>query len=120
MRQEKDEAYQKSQAGIQELANARREKQKLAIEVRNLQEEHKIGGDVAGGSLSYAALQEKNRELERDVKILEAQKTLIVQKNPEFGTFEYLGEPVSLTDGLRNDEMPGTSAEVVALMKKWV
>lgn len=61
------------------------------------EEENKIGGDIEGGGrMSYAQLEERNRELERDNRILEAQKATVVTKNPEHGTFEYIGAAMPL------------------------
>jgi hypothetical protein len=59
--------------------------------------------------MSYAALEERNRELERDNKILEAQKATVITKNPEYGTFEYIGAPVPLNNGNPVDEAKSVS-----------
>lgn len=97
----------------------KREKQKLALELSRYQEEQKIGGNLGGGRMSYAALEERNRELERDNKILEAQKATVITKNPEFGTFEYIAAPMPLRSGNATDDAK-TVSEVIRRMSDWL
>ena len=53
------------------------------------------------------------------MKILEAQKVVVVTKNPEFGTFEYIGAPMSLDGGVPGNEAT-TVGDVVARMYAWL
>lgn len=85
------------------------------LELTRYQEDQKIGGNLGGGRLSYAALEERNSELERDNKILEAQKATVVTKNAEFGTFEYIGSPMTLDRG-QPSNAPKSASEVVERM----
>lgn len=98
LKQEKDMSVQKLQVKLQELSTERREKQRLQNDLTRYQEENKIGGEAGdgGGRMSFTQLEDRNRELERECKILEAQKATVVTKNPEFGTFEYIGSPMPL------------------------
>lgn len=82
LKAQKDESVVKLQEKLQELNNERREKQRIQNNLNRYQEENKIGGEIdGGGRISYAQLEERNRELERDNKILEAQKATVVTKN---------------------------------------
>ena len=45
---------------------------RIQNELSRYQEEQKIGGNLGGAKLSYAALEERVSTLERDNKILEA------------------------------------------------
>jgi len=69
--------------------------------------------------MSYSQLEERNMELERDNKVLEAQKATVVTKNQEHGTFEYIGAPMALHQGNPNNE-PKTVQEVVGRMAAWL
>lgn len=44
----------------------------MSLELSQHQESQKIGGNLGGAKLSYAALEEKSQQLERDIRILEA------------------------------------------------
>ena len=57
--------------------------------------------------------------MERDNKILEAQKATVVTKNAEFGTFEYIGAPMTLDRGQPNNA-PKSASEVVQRMTDWL
>lgn len=83
LKTQKDESVVKLQEKLSELNNERREKQRIQNNLSRYQEENKIGGDIDGGAgrMSYSQLEERNRELERDNKILEAQKATVVTKN---------------------------------------
>ena len=72
LKTQKDESVVKLQEKLQELNNERREKQRMQNQLTRYQEENKIGGEIEGGRMSYAQLEERNRELERDNRILEA------------------------------------------------
>jgi len=47
--------------------------------------------------MTYDALYARNKELEQDNRILEAQRKTVVVYNKHTGTFEYIGEPRSLS-----------------------
>ena len=96
MKEQVDVSKTTLQEKLQELNKERREKLRIENNLKRYEEENKIGGDIEGGRISYAQLEERNRELERDNKILEAQKATVVTKNQEFGTFEYIGAAMSL------------------------
>lgn len=69
--------------------------------------------------MSYSSLEDRNRELERENTILEAQKATVVTKNPEFGTFEYIGSPMPLNQGNPTND-PKSASEVVERMTSWL
>ena len=50
---------------------------------------------------------------------METQKATVVTKNPEYGTFEYIGAPMPLNRGNPTDE-PKSATEVVERMSAWV
>jgi len=73
-------------------------------------------GTGAGG-LSYSDLADKVKELQNDVRILEAQKKEpVIALNPTTSAFEYLGEPVPLD---AKGELANPDALVRAL-KAWL
>jgi len=61
--------------------------------------------------MSYSQLEERNMELERDNKVLEAQKATVVTKNQEHGTFEYIGAPMALLQEIQTTNQ--------RLFKRW-
>jgi len=60
LREQKDLATQKQQEALTKLNQEQRDKRKVELELTRYQEEQKIGGNLGGGRLSYAALEEKN------------------------------------------------------------
>lgn len=64
-------------------------------------------------------MEARNQELERDNRILEAQKATVVVKNPEFGTFEYIGVAIPLAEGVRAPE-PKSVNDVIQALTQWL
>lgn len=69
--------------------------------------------------MSYAALENRNRELERDIRILDAQKATVVTKNQEFGTFEYIGAAMPLNNGNPTDQAKSLM-DLIARITEWM
>jgi hypothetical protein len=103
------------------IEKERTAKREAEINLKLLEKEQKIGGNVGQGSggMSYDALMARNRELEADNRILEQQKELVVARNKENGNFEYIGEPIALQfEG--QVQIPTSVDQVLGAIKKWL
>lgn len=77
---------------------AKRSKAEYDLE-KFLEERQAVGG------LDIKKLKEQNIELEEHNRILRTQQKTVVTYNKEFGTMEYIGDPVPL-DYKRRDNKP--------------
>ncbi len=66
--------------------------------------------------MSYDKLIERNRDLENEVYVLNKQKATIIACNKEFGTFEYLGKALPLSNTGKDLK---TIKEILEALERW-
>ena len=101
------------------IQNERKNHERTQARLQELQNQQKIGGNIGSEGVSIDALIEKNKKLEQDNRILETQKKVVVVRNNELGTFEYIGEPINLAYD-QNVVEPRSTAEVIIAMRRWL
>ena len=93
---EKEETVKNSKLSNERLTQEIRHREKLQIELSNLsQSVNNLRGSSAG-AMTYEQLLARVKELENENIILKCQMKAVVVYNKEFGTFEYISNPIPL------------------------
>jgi len=121
---EKDELSKALKTARDRLDQEIRNKEKLQIELNNIPTKFEnVKGKIqistgtgSSGGPTYEHLVARNKELENDIIILQCQQKTVVVYNKEFGTFEYIGEPIYLN----HDKELSDIEKILASLRSWL
>ena len=111
---EKEDIEKDIQKKEDALNDERARRSKIEAELTMFTEENR-----AIGGVDIRRLNDRNKELEEENKILQSQRVPVVAYNKEFGTMEYIGAPQGMDYGTR-DRLPNTVQDVTKKMKEWL
>ena len=115
---EKEEIEKDIQKKEDALNDERAKRSKIEAELTMFTEENR-----AIGGMDIRRLNDRNKELEEENKILQSQRVPVVAYNKEFGTMEYIGAPQYMEYGIKHqnrDGLPNTVQDVTKKMKEWL